>query len=219
MGGVHCYYNLLKPICYLECPSPLIDLGPPSGRDWQENISRLKQATSVRRSSLSRRIGGEYTDMGSCLHVCYSVTINGWTYKRGKVMFWWRNLCCMPFRYYLFHCENVTHIYQSHNYWWKLKLSWNFICKSVYFTRFNSCRTMCFCPNIYRLTLRAFYNIYWLSREERTIFIDFYKCLKRFRHFVSFKLFLFKNTMQYKLTCHSSLLTSRFQHGHHDQEL
>jgi len=111
----------------------------------------------------------------------------------------WRNLCCMSFRYYLLNYENVTYVsrtYQS-NYRRKLKLSWNFTCKNVYFIRFNSCQTVCFCSN----TLRAIYN-HLLSREERTVFVDiFTSVLKRFRHFVLSKLSLFKNSMQYKLMC------------------
>ena len=71
--------------------------------------------------------------------------------RRRKVTFWRRNLCCMSFHYYLLNCENdLSRTYQSRNYRWKLKLSWNFICKSIYFVRifrFNYCQIIYFCPN------------------------------------------------------------------------
>ena len=119
-----------------------------------------------------------------------------------------RNLCCMLFRYYLFNCENLT--YQRRNYRWKLKLTWNFICKSVYFIHFN-CQTVCFCLNIGLLYvhLRPFTD----CQGKKGQFSSIFTCVSKWScHFVSFKLSLFKNRMQHKLRCHSLFLTSQFQH-------
>ena len=83
-------YNLLKLICYLECPSLLINAR--DRLDYRESIfDHLKQATNVRRSSLCRsflarrrRVHGH----GLIFVVCYNVfapRINVRTYRH--VMF------------------------------------------------------------------------------------------------------------------------------------
>jgi len=80
----------------------------------------------------------------------------------------------------------------------------------VYFNRcrFNSCQAVCFCSNIGSL-----YITLPFTNCQGTVFVDFYKCFKAISSFCSSKLSLFKNSMQHKLTCHSSLLTSQFQYS------
>jgi len=123
--------------------------------------------------------------------------------------FWRQNLCCMPFRYYLLNCENVTCLVLIKVIiTMKIKiLLLNFICKSIYFTRFNSCRTVCFFLNIG--SLYPFTIIY--CQEKKGQFSIFTNVLKCSPHSISSKLYLFKNDTQQKFTCHSSLLTSWFQ--------
>jgi len=144
----------------------------------------------------------EHPDMDLCL--CYSAAprINGRTYRRGKMTFWWRNLCWN----FIIICL-IVKIYLSHTYEnpknGRKQLSWNFVCKNVYFTRFNNCWTVCFCSSIGSLYV-PFMTIYWLLREKRTIFAHFYKCFKAISSFGF--VFIYK-CMQHKLMCHSSLLT------------
>ena len=73
--------------------------------------------------------------------------------------------------------------YRNHNYRWKLKLSWNFICKSVYFIRFNSCRIECFCPNTGSLMchLQPFTDCQGRKGQFSSIFTS---VLKWSRHFI-----------------------------------
>jgi len=111
----------------------------------------------------------------------------------------WRNLCCTPFRYYLWKCD-LSHTYRSRNYRWKLKLSWNFIYVKAYiFTCFNSYQTVCFCPSIVHFT--CLLHDHLLTVERKGQFSIFTSILKRSHHFVSFKLSLLTNGMHHKLTC------------------
>jgi len=99
------------------------------------------------------------------------ITINGWTYRHGKVTFRWRNLYCVPFRYYLLNCD-LSRTYQSRNYRRKLKSILKFYIK-VYFL-FVSTAVRCFYSN----TGSFYIGLLRLSRKKRIIFVDFYKCFK-----------------------------------------
>ena len=121
---------------------------------------------------------GEHMYMNSYLYVLqHLATTNDWTYRRRKVTFWRRNLCCIPFHYYLLNCEKkckLSRIYESPKNGRKIQLSWNFICKSLlYFTRFNSrvfqqslFQTVYFLPGK-KLTLRAFHNHLFIDYQEK----------------------------------------------------
>jgi len=95
-------------------PAPYLYLGSSSGRDCRESIfGHLKQTTNVKRSSLSRSLSAHCRRVhGHGLMFVYHrcITTNGRTSRRRKVTFWWRNLCCVLFRYYLLNCENVIYL-------------------------------------------------------------------------------------------------------------
>jgi len=132
-------------------PAPYWCLGPPDGRNCRESIfGRNKRLVweGARYLVHSRPATNEYTDMSSYLS-CYSRTtinkligVEKWRFDDEIYVAYHFVIICLIVKMWLM-CT-----YQSHNYRWKLKLSWNFICKTVYFIHFNSCLTMCFCSNI-----------------------------------------------------------------------
>jgi len=97
------------------------------------------------------------------------ITINGRTYRREKMTFWWQIYVACHF-VIIWKCD-LSRICQNRNYW-KLKLPFNFICKSIFL--FLTVR-LCVSARIGSFYM-PFITIYWLLRKKRTIFVNFYKC-------------------------------------------
>ena len=92
----------------------------------------------------------------------------------------------------------MSHTYENPKNGQKLHLSWNFIRNSIYFTQqLLNC--------MFLSDIRSLYVPFMtIDKEKKDSFLIFINVLKRLCYLDLFKMFLFTNSKQHKLTCHFS---------------
>ena len=116
-------------------------------------------------------------------------------------------------RYYLLNYENVTYFVLMK----VLKMGRNYNYPGILYVKAyisfisTAVQTVCFC-----LKLGSFYLPFTTIKGRKGQFLSIFTSILKQSHLDLSKLSLFTNDLQHKLTCYSTFLTSRFQHGRRD---